>query len=67
MKVRTTFKEIDPQFTANYCRIVVKQVNISKEAYDKLRKKSITGLIKVSSLSNNRNKHSDPRLNGFVF
>ena len=67
VKARPTFKEIAPQSSENHCRTVVKRVNVTKEAHDKQSNNIRTGLIKVSSLSNNRSKQSDPRLDWIMF
>ena len=67
VKARPTFKEIAPQSSENHCRTVVKRVNVTKEAHDKRSNKIRTGLIKFSSLSNNRAKQSDPRLYWIMF
>ena len=45
----------------------MKRVNFSEEAHDKKSNKSRTGLIKVSNLSNNISKQSDPRLAWIMF
>ena len=66
MNARPTCKEITPQSTENYCRAVVKPV-FFEEAHDNQRKKSRTGLIKISSLSNNGPKQSDPGIAFIMF
>ena len=38
-----------------------------EDGHDKQRKKIRTGLVKVSSISNNRSKQSDPRLAWLMF
>ena len=67
VKARPTCKKITYSDAAKYCPVVVKQVNVSGKAHDNQRKKSRTGLIKVSSLSHNRSKKSDTRLSWIMF
>ena len=62
MKARPTCKKITHNAAAKYCRAVAKRVNVSEEAHNNQRKKTRTGLIKISSLINNIANHSDPRL-----
>ena len=67
MKERPKYKETSPQYAAKYCHTVVKQVNVFEEAHDKQRKKSRTGLIKVSIPSNNISRQSYPSLSRIMF
>ena len=48
-------------------RIIIKQVNNLEDRHDKQRKNSGTGSVKVSSISNNRARQSNPRLAWLVF
>ena len=47
--------------------MVIKRANNIEDGHDKQRKKSKTGLVKVSSISNNRARQSDPRLAWLMF
>ena len=47
LKARLKYKKITLKYAANYCRIVVKQVNVSKEYHDNKVNNIRTGLIKV--------------------
>ena len=42
-------------------------MNNREDGHDYQRKKSRTGLVKVSSISNNRSRQSDPRLAWLMF
>ena len=42
-------------------------MNNREDGHDNQRKKSKTGLVKVSSISNNRSRQSDPRLAWLMF
>ena len=67
VKAIETCKKITHNYASKYCCAVRNQVNVSKEDHDKQRKKSRTGLIKISILSNNRDNQSDPRLYWMMF
>ena len=67
VKERTKCRKITHNAASKYCCAVKNRVNVSQEAHDKQGKKSRTGFIKVSSLSNNRDNHSDPRLAWMMF
>ena len=46
-------KVITPKASSQYNRSVIKQVNNCEDGHDNQRNKSRTGLVKVSSISNN--------------
>ena len=62
VKARPTCKETTLKSTESYFGAVVKRVNVPEETHDKQRNNSRPGLIKISSLSNNRSNQSDSRL-----
>ena len=64
---RQSTKEITPKSSSKYTRSVIKRVNGTENGHGKQRKKSRTGLVKVSSISNNRARKSDPRLAWLIF
>ena len=47
-------KVITPKASSKYIRSIVKEVNNIEDCHDDQSKKSRTGLVKVSSISNNR-------------
>ena len=67
VKKRPTCNKTAFKYAEKYCRTVMKQVNVSEDAHDKKKKKSITRFIKVSSLSNNRYKQSGTMLDWIMF
>ena len=67
MNARQSTKVITPRVSSQYTRLVIKRVNNREDGHDNQRKKSRTGLVKVSSISNNRSSQSDPRLAWLVF
>ena len=67
VKTRPTCKKITLKSAGKYFCAVKKRVNISNEAHDKQRRKSIIGLNIVSSISNNGANQSDPRLAWIMF
>ena len=60
-------KDITPKASFQYTRSFIKQVNNIKDRHDNQSKKSITVLVKVSSISNNISRHSNPRLAWLIF
>ena len=64
---RQPTKVITPRASSQYTRSVINRVNNIKDGRDNQRKKSRTGLVKVSSISNNRVMQSDPRLAWLMF
>ena len=60
-------KEITTKASSQYTRLVIKQVKNIEDGHDKQRNKSRTGLVKVSSIRNNRARHSDIRLAWLMF
>ena len=67
VNARQSTKEITPKSSSKYTRSLIKRVNRIEGGHDKQRNKSRTGLVKVSNISNNRARQSDPRLAGLVF
>ena len=67
VKKRQSTKVITPKASSQYTRSVINRVNNIKDGRDNQRKKSRTGLVKVSSISNNRSRQSDPRLAWLMF
>ena len=55
-------KVITHKESSQYNRSVIKRVKNIEDGHDNQRKKSRTGLVKVSSISNIRSNQSDPRL-----
>ena len=49
-------KVITPKASSHYNRLVIKRVNNIEDGHDNQRKKSRTGLVKVSSISKNRSR-----------
>ena len=64
---RQSTKVITPKASSQYTRSVIKPVKNREDGHDNQRKKSRTGLVKVSSISNNRSRQSDPRLAWLMF
>ena len=67
VNARQSTKYITPKASSHYTCLVIKKVNNIEECHDKQSKKSITGLVKVSSISNNRSEQSDTRLACMMF
>ena len=67
VSARQSTNIITPKSLAKYTRSVIKQVNKREDGHDNQRKKSRTGLVKVSSIINNRSRQSDPRLAWLMF
>ena len=53
---------IQPKFTQGYARRVIKCVNREEEEAEGQKRRTRKGMIKVSVLSHNMAKKSDPRL-----
>ena len=60
-------KDITPKALSQYTRSFIKRVNNIEDGQNNQRKKSRTGLVKVSIISNNRTRQSDPRLAWLMF
>ena len=60
-------KEITPKASSKYTRSLIKQFNRIEDVRDNQSKNNRTGLVKVSSISNNRARQSDPRLACLIF
>ena len=56
VNTRQTNKVITPKASSQYTRSVIKRVNNIEDGHDNQRKKSRTGLVKVSSISNNTSR-----------
>ena len=54
VNARQSTKIITPKASSQYTCSVIKRVNNSEDGHDNQRKNRITGLVKVSSISNNR-------------
>ena len=67
VNARQSTKVITPKSSSQYTRSVIKRVNNREDGRANQRKKSRTGLVKVSSISNNRSRQSDPRLAWLMF
>ena len=67
VNTRQSTKEITPKSSSKYTRSVIKRVNCKEDDDDKQRKKSGTGLVKVSSIINIRVRQSNPNLSWMVF
>ena len=67
MNARQSTKVITPNASSQYTRSVIKRVNKREDGHDKQSKKSRTGLLKVSRISNNRSRQSDSRLSWLMF
>ena len=67
MNAQKSTKEITPKSSSNCTRLVIKRVNSTEDGHDKQRNKGRTGLVKVSRISNNRARKSDPRLAWLMF
>ena len=64
---RQSTKDITANSSSKYTHSVIKQFNHKEYGHDKQRNKKRTGLVKVSRLSNNRSRQSDPRLSLLMF
>ena len=64
---RQSTKVITPKASSQYTRSVIKQVNNREDGHDNQRKNSRIGLVKVSSISNNISRQSDPRIAWMMF
>ena len=67
VNARQSTKVITPKASSQYARSVIKRVNNIEDGQDNQRKKSRTGLVMVSSISNNRSRQIDPRLAWVMF
>ena len=67
VNTRQSTKVITPNASSQYTRSVIKRVNKCEDGHDNQMKKSRTGLVKVSSISNNRSRKSDPSLAWLMF
>ena len=67
VNTRQSTKYITPKASSQYTRSVIKRVNNIEDCHDKQSKKGRTGLLNVSSISNNRAGQSDPRLTCLMF
>ena len=64
---RKSTKDITPKASPQYTRSVIKQVKNIEDVHDNQRKKNRTGLVKVSSISNNIARQVDSRLAWLMF
>ena len=67
INARQSTKCITANSSSKYTRSVIKQVNRKEYGHDMQRKKIRTGLVKVSSIINNRARQSYPRLAWLMF
>ena len=67
MNERQSTKEITPKSLYKYNRSVIKRFTGTEYGHDNQGKKSRKGLVKMSSISNNRARQSDPRLAWLMF
>ena len=67
VNARQSTKDITPKASSQYTRSIIKRVNNLEDGHDKQRKKSRTGFVNVSSISNNRARQSDTRLAWLIF
>ena len=67
VNARQSTKVITPKASSQYTHSVIKRVNNIEDGHDNQRKKSRTGLVKVSSISNKRSRQIDPRLAWLIF
>ena len=67
VNARQSTKVITPKASYQYTRLFIKRVINIEDGHDNQSKKSRTGLVKVSSISNNRARQSDPRLAWLMF
>ena len=67
VNARQSTKVITPKASSQYTRSVINRVNNIEDGHDNQRKKSRTVLVKVSSISNNILRQSDPRLAWLIF
>ena len=58
---------IQPKYAQRYVCIVIQHVNREEEEAEGQKRRTRTGMIKVSGLSHKRSKQSDPRLSWFMF
>ena len=67
IKFRRGDKNIKKMPHFKYCCEVIKRINERENEHEIQTRKSCRGLVKVSSLSNNRAMYSDPRLGWIMF
>ena len=67
VNARQSTKVITPKASSEYTLSVIMRVNNREDGHDNQRKKSRIGLLKVSSISNNISRKSDPRLAWLMF
>ena len=67
VNARQSTKVITPKSSSQYTRSVIKRVKNCEDSHDNQRKKIRTGLVKVSNISNNISRKSDPRLVWLMF
>ena len=67
VNARQSTKDITTNSSSKYTRSVIKRVNRKEDGHNTQRKKLRTGLVKVSSISNNRSRQSYPRLAWLMF
>ena len=67
VNARQSTKVITSHASSQYTRSVIKRVNKREDSHDNQGKKSRTVLLKVSIISNNRLRHSYPRLAWLMF
>ena len=67
VNARQSTNYITPKASSRYTRLVTNRLNNIEDGHDNQRKKSRTGLVKVSSISNNRARQSGPRLAWLMF
>ena len=65
--VQQSTKYISPKPSSKYTLSAIKGVNNIEDGHDNQRNKIRIGLLKVSSISNNRVRQSDPRLASLMF
>ena len=63
---RSIVNIIKPQSAQRYSHRVPNSLNIEEEEAEGQKRKTGTGMIRVSGLSHNRSKQSDPRLAWFM-
>ena len=64
---RQSTKDITPKASSHYTCMGINRVNNIEDGHYNQSKKSRTRLVKVSSISNNRARQSDPRLACLMF
>ena len=67
VSARQSTKDITPKASSKYTFSVIKRVNNIEDGHDKQRKNRRTGLVKVSSISNNILRKVDSRLAWMMF